>query len=86
MRKICLLVLIIVSLCSACKKEATKNVVKPKDSVISVDKDSSKAVFKLPDTVLSNYNTSYAIWLSYNQQHNNSYTYTIKAADRKSVV
>lgn len=79
MRKICLLVLIIAGLYSACKKEATKNAAISKDSVISVDKDSSKLVFKLPDTVLSNYNASFTAWFSYKTQHHNAYTYTITA-------
>jgi hypothetical protein len=79
MRKVCLLLLIIACLYSACKKEAAKNIIKPKDSVISVDHDTLKVTFNIPDTTLSKYNSSYTAWLSYKQQHNNSYTYTINS-------
>lgn len=47
--------------------------------MINVDHDTSKVSFKIPDIILSNYSSSYAAWLTYKQQHNNSYTYTINS-------
>jgi len=80
MKKACLLLLVIIGLYPACKKDATKSVVKVKDTVIAVNHDTSKVIFKIPDTVLSNYNKSYNSWLSYKQQCNNSYSFIMKAA------
>ena len=62
----------------ACKKEAVKNAVKIKDSVVSNNNiDTSKSIFKLPDSIALNYNNSYSAWLSYKAKNNNSYVYTI---------
>jgi hypothetical protein len=62
----------------ACKKEAVKNAVKMQDSVVSNNNnDTSKSIFKLPDSIALNYNNSYSAWLSYKAKNNNSYVYTI---------
>src|SRR6202000_893147 len=75
--KLCL-VFIGLILLIACNKEAVKNTVKIHDSTISSNnRDTSKNIFKLPDSIALNYNNSYNAWLSYKQKANNSYVYTI---------
>jgi hypothetical protein len=62
----------------ACKKEAVKNAGKVQDSVVLINnKDTSKSIFKLPDSIALNYNNSYSAWLSYKAKINNSYVYII---------
>src|ERR1700744_488728 len=75
--KLCL-VFIGLILLIACNKEAVKNTVKIQDSTVSSNnKDTSKSIFKSPDSIISNYNNSYNAWVSYKQKSNNSYVYTI---------
>lgn len=75
--KLCLISIGLILLI-ACTKEAVKNSVRTQNSIVSNNnKDTSKNIFKLPDSIALNYDNSYNAWLSYKQKAKNSYVYTI---------